>query len=40
MALLEDSYKQSLQFAKLMKDLEQDSTTSRNIAKIKYSPQS
>ena len=40
MALLEDSYKQSLQFAKLMKDLEQDSTTSRNKAKIKYSPQS
>ena len=38
MALLEDSYKQSLQFAKLMKDLEQDSTTSRNKAKIKYNP--
>ena len=38
MALLEDSYKESLQFAKLMKDMEENSTVSRNKAKIKYNP--
>ena len=38
MALLEDSYKESLQWAKLTKDMEQDSTTSRNKAKINYNP--
>ena len=38
MGLLEDSYKESLQFAKLMKDMEQDSAVSRDKAKIKYNP--
>ena len=36
MALLEDSYKESLQWAKLTKDLEETSTVARNKAKIKY----
>ena len=37
MALLEDEYKDSLQFAKLMKDMETDSTTTRNEAKTNFS---
>lgn len=37
MALLEDEYNDSLQFAKLMKDMETDSTTTRNKAKTNFS---
>ena len=37
MALLEDEYKDSLQFAKLMKDMETDSTETRNKAKTNFS---
>jgi hypothetical protein len=37
MALLEDEYKDSLQFAKLMKDMETDSVTARNEAKTNFS---
>ena len=37
MALLEDSYKESLQFAKLMKDMEVNSTDARNQAKTNFS---
>jgi hypothetical protein len=37
MALLEDDYKDSLQFAKLMKDMEMDSGTARNKAKENFS---
>tara|TARA_R110002020_G_scaffold22620_4_gene76266 strand:+ start:1218 stop:1682 length:465 start_codon:yes stop_codon:yes gene_type:complete len=37
MALLEDEYKDSLQFAKLMEDMETDSVTTRNKAKTNFS---
>ena len=35
-ALLEDRYLKELQWSRIKKDMEQDSTTSRNKAKIKY----
>ena len=37
LALLEDEYKESLQFARLMKDMETDSTETRNKAKLNFS---
>ena len=37
-ALLEDRYLKELQWSRIKKDMEQDSTTSRNKAKIKYNP--
>ena len=37
MALLEDEYKDSLQFAKLMKDMETDSVATRNKTKTNFS---